>query len=179
MYKILHVLVEGDHDESFVDSVVKPWLVGKNRYNDVIPFRYARRKKEVIEHYINTVNENGEDLICLSDSTHAPCIPGKLDQLVKYEIGKFNLAMIFVVVKEIEGWYLAGINNSCCRRIKVPYLARTDQITKEEFHGLIAKSKYRRRPACRYEMLRNFDLQLASTRNRSLFRIFDRFLNKN
>jgi hypothetical protein len=179
MYKILHVLVEGDDDESFVDNVIKAWLVTNDRYNDVIPFQYARKKKEVIENYVNTVNYKGEDLICLTDSIHAPCITGRLEQLINYEIGTFDPAMIFVVVKVIEGWYLAGIDNGCCRRIRIEYVPRTDQIKKEDFHEIIAKSKYRPRAACKYEMLRNFDVQLASERNRSFFRIFDRFLNKN
>lgn len=179
MYKILHVLVEGDHDESFVDNVIRPWLVMRNRYNDVTPFQYAERKKEIVENYVYTINQKGEDLICLTDSTGATCIRKKIDQLIKYEIGMFNPAMIFVVVKEIEGWYLAGFDNSCCRRIRIKYVPRTDQITKKVFHEIIAKSKYKPEAACRYEMLRNFDLQLASTRNRSFFRIFDRFLNKN
>lgn len=179
MYKILHVLVEGDNDESFVDSVITPWLVMNNKYNDVIPFKYANRKKEVIENYINTINQKGEDVICLTDSTHAPCISGRLDQLINYEIGAFNRAMIFVVVKEIEGWYLAGFDSGDCRRICIRYMEKTDQIKKEDFNEIIAKSKYRPRAACRYEMLRNFDLQLASTRNKSFYRIFDRFLKKN
>jgi len=179
MHKILHVLVEGDDDESLVDNVIKPWLVTNDRYNDVIPFQYARKEKEIIENYVNTVNHKGEDLICLADSTHAQCIPERLEQLIKYEIGTFNLGMIFVVVKEIEGWYLAGVDSGCCRRIRVQYVPRTDQITKEAFHAIIAKSKYRPRAACKHEMLRNFDVPLASTRNRSFFRIFDRFLKKN
>jgi hypothetical protein len=122
------------------------------------------------------VKDKCEDLICLTDSTHAPCIPGRLEDLVNYEIGTFDPAMIFVVVKVIEGWYLAGFNNDCCRRIRIKFVSRTDQITKGDFHAIIAKSRYKPRAACRREMLRNFDMQLASTRNRSFFRIFDRFL---
>lgn len=179
MYKILHVLVEGDCDESFVDTVIKPWLVGKNRYNDVIPFRYANSKKDVIRNYIDTVNQKGEDLICLTDSTHAPCILGRIEQLINYQIGTLNPARIFVVVKEIEAWYLAGFDSSGCRRIRIRYVGRTDGIKKDDFNQIVAKSKYGPRAACRYEMLRNFDLQLASQRNRSFYRIFDRFLKKN
>ena len=176
MYKILHVLVEGDCDESFVDIVIKPWLVVKNRYDDVIPFRYAKRERDVIENYIDTVNQKGEDIICLTDSTHAPCISGRIEHLINYEIGTFDPGRIFVVIKEIEAWYLAGFDSSGCRRIRIRYETRTDGIKKKDFNQIIAKSKYRPRAACRYEMLRNFDLQLASERNRSFYRIFDRFL---
>lgn len=178
MHKLLHVLIEGDHDESFVNNVIRPWLVAKNRYKDVIPFKYARKKKEVIENYISTINQKGEALICLTDSTHASCVPERLDQLTNYRIGMFDPARIFVVIKEIEGWYLAGFDSSRCRKIRIRYMPRTDHVTKEDFHAIIAKSKYRTRPACRYEMLRDYDLRLASTRNTSFFRIFDRFLNK-
>lgn len=175
----LHVLTEGPHDESFVDKVIKPWLLERNKYDDVITFVYARRKREIIENYIKTIKGKGEHIICLTDSTHAPCISERLGQLIKYEIGPFEQKAIFVSVKEIESWYLAGFDNNCCRRCRIRYVEKTDQITKEDFHKIIATSKYRARPALRYEILSNFDLQLASTRNKSFYRLFNRFLNKN
>lgn len=178
MPNILHVLIEGGHDESFVDRVIKPWLIRHDKYSDVIPFAYARRKKEIIENYITTINQKGEEIICLTDSTHAPCISGRLEHILKYKIGTFEQKAIFVAVKEMEGWYLAGFDNNCCRRCRIRYVERTDQITKDDFHELIAKSRYRNRPALRYEILGNFDLQLASTRNKSFYRFFNRFLNK-
>ena len=91
----LHVLTEGPNDESFVDKVIKPWLLERNKYDDVITFVYAKRKREIIENYIKTVKGKGEHIICLTDSTHAPCISERLEQLIKYEIGTFEQTEIF------------------------------------------------------------------------------------
>jgi len=176
MGKLLHVLVEGDCDEDFVNAVIHPWLVGRGRYDEVIPFKYANRRKQVVEDYVWVVTRRGEDLLCLTDLTHARCVPERMRQLIDHEIGTFDPAMVFVVVKEIEGWYLAGVDSSGCRKMGIRYEGRTDQLKKEDFNGVIAKSKFRPRSACRYEMLKNYDLELAATRNGSLHRLFDRFL---
>ena len=176
MRRILHVLVEGDSDEDFVDIVIKPCLIVKNKYDEVIPFKYANTRKDIVESYVSTVKAKGDDIICLTDLTHAPCVSGRIEQLINHEIGTFDAARIFVVMKEIEGWYLAGFDSSGCKRIHISYERRTDGIRKGSFNQLISKSKYRPRVACMYEMLKHFDLQLASERNKSFYRIFDRFL---
>lgn len=178
MGKALHVLVEGDCDEDFVTIVVEPWLVGRERYDQVIPFRYANKKKGVVEDYVEAVKRRGEDLLCLTDSTHSRCVPERVRTVIDYEIGTFDPAMVFVVVKEIEGWYLAGVDSGGCRKMGIRYVARTDQVKKEDFNQLIAEGKFKPRSACRHEMLRNYDLRLASTRNGSLCRLFGRFLEQ-
>lgn len=176
MANVLHVLIEGGRDESLIDRVIKPWLVSKGKYQDVDTFAYANRKKEIIENYIRSLKEKDEDILCLTDSTHAPCISGRIELLIRNEIGPFDPKAIIVIVKEIEAWYLAGVDTQCCRRIRIPYEPRTDHIIKEEFHHIIAKSKYRTRPACRSEMLRNFNIPLASERNKSFYRFYSRYL---
>jgi hypothetical protein len=172
----LHILVEGDQDDSFVQKVVKPWLLNKGKYNNVETFAYANRKKEITENYVKTIKEKQEDILCLTDSTHASCISGRIDDLINNGIGTFERKAIIVVVKEIESWYLAGVDNQCCRRIHIPYFERTEQIKKEEFHSIIAKSKYKPKPACRLEMLKYFNIVLASQRNISFYRFYSKYL---
>ena len=40
---------------------------------------------------------------------------------------------IIVVIKEIESWYLAGLDNKACKQLKIKNFANTDNITKEKF----------------------------------------------
>jgi hypothetical protein len=174
MSDILHILVEGDQDESFVQRVIKPWLVSQEKYLDVIVFPFACRKKETIENYVKTVLEQNQEIICLTDSTHAHCISGRMDNLINNEIGVFEKSQIFVVIKEIDSWYIAGVDKRTCNRIGIEYVERTERISKEDLHALIARSKYKQRLACRIEMLKNFNVILASERNRS----FNRFYTK-
>ena len=39
----------------------------------------------------------------------------------------------YAVIKEIESWYLAGLDNKVCRQLKINNFADTDNITKEKF----------------------------------------------
>jgi len=149
-------------DEEFVNIVIKPWLLRKEMYLDTIMYMYAHRKKELVENYIKTVLEKNEDVICLTDSTHAPCITKRKGNLINYEIGEFTLSSIYVVVKVIESWILAGVDNKTCKRLSVPYLSRTDHVHKNEFYEVISKSKFKPRVSCRIEMLKNYDIILAA-----------------
>lgn len=176
MSNILHILVEGDHDGSLVERVIRPWLIERCKYQDVDTFKYANRKKEIVENYIRSISEIGEDLLCLTDYTNAPCISGRKEDLIDNKIGAFDLAAIIVIVKEIEGWYLAGADDRCCRRMGISYINRTDNIRKQDFHSIISGSKYRTRTACRAEMLRSFDVMLATARNKSFYRLYHHFL---
>jgi len=174
--KVLNILVEGSQDEYFVERIVKPWLINKGKCKDINTFIYARRKKEIVENYIKATLEKKEEILCLTDSTHAPCISGRIEDLINNEIGPFNRKAIIVAVKEIESWYLAGFDYQCCRRLHIEYVPRTENIKKEDFHSIIARGKYKNRQACRAEMLRNFNVQLASERNASFYRLYSKYL---
>lgn len=174
--KILNILVEGSQDEYFVERIVKPWLISKGKCKDINTFMYARRKREIVENYIEATLEKEEEILCLTDSTHAPCISGRIEDLINNEIGHFDRKAIIVAVKEIESWYLAGVDYQCCRRLRIEYVPKTENVKKEGFHSIIARSKYRNRQACKAEMLRNFNIQLASERNASFNRLYRKYL---
>ncbi|MFQ6057194.1 MAG: hypothetical protein ACE5J3_14580, partial [Methanosarcinales archaeon] len=90
---------------------------------------------------------------------------------------KFNRIIaedkIIVVVKEIESWYLAGLDENTSKKLGIRKKIRTtNSITKEEFNQLIPKNM----PRIEFmrKILKNYDVEIAKVRNRSL----GYFLNK-
>ncbi len=78
-----------------------------------------------------------------------------------------------VVVPEIEGWYLAGLDAEHSARLGIGEPAATDQITKEDFtrmrpRGLAANREFM------LELLDGFSVAAARAQNQS----FDYFCRK-
>jgi len=77
---------------------------------------------------------------------------------------------ILVVIKEIESWYLAGLDDHACITLDLKPCTLTDGITKEQFNSLIPK-KFDSRVNFMIEILKIFSIETAKTKNRS-FRYF-------
>ena len=73
---------------------------------------------------------------------------------------------IIVVIKEIESWYLAGLDNKVCRQLKINNFADTDNVTKEKFNALIPK-KFTSRIDFMSEILKYFSIEIAKQKNNS------------
>jgi len=69
------------------------------------------------------------------------------------------------VRKEIESWYLAILDDGKCKEFGVPSF-RTDDVTKEQFNGLIPK-KFDSGIDFMREILKSFDIEIAKRKNRS------------
>ena len=112
------------------------------------------------------------DYIFARDFNDAPCITAKKEKITS----KFNQITedkIIVVVKEIESWYLAGLDDKSLKKIGIRKRIRTtDNITKEKFNQLIPKNMLR--TDFMQEILKYFDVEIAKERNGS----FGYFLNK-
>jgi hypothetical protein len=73
---------------------------------------------------------------------------------------------IIVVIREIESWYYAGLSGESARYLTVPDLSSTDDLTKEDFNGLIP-SKYDSRVDFMFEILKYFSIDTAGKKNHS------------
>ena len=73
---------------------------------------------------------------------------------------------MIVVIKEIESWYLAGLDNEVCRQLKINNFADTDNVTKEKFNALIPK-KFTSRIDFMSEILKYFSIEIAKQKNNS------------
>lgn len=162
-YKLLFIWVEGDDDERFFDKILKPKL--QEKYDVVKIIRYAAMKRERVDNFIKNIKAMGADYIYLTDINDSPCITAKKGETQsKYK--NIDNGKMIVVVKEVESWYLAGLDNNVCKQLKIGNFANTDNVTKEKFKALIPK-EFTSRIDFMSEILKNFSIEIAKQKNNS------------
>ena len=171
--KRLFILLEGDDDERFFESVAEPLF--KERYTMIKIYKYSQKpqKHKKTANFIKSIESMKADYIYVIDFNNAPCITAKKEEIM----GELDYTVtgnkIIVVVKEIEGWYLAGLDEKTSKRLGIRKKIRTtDKITKEHFNQLIPKDM----PRIEFmlKILENYEVGVAEGKNRS----FGYFLNK-
>lgn len=168
----IYVFLEGDKDERFFAAVMKPVL--GQRYAAVIPWQYARRSKDDVIRALRSVREGKAHYLFMRDIDTRPCVTaGKQDVLKTY--GKrIDPAQVVVVVKEIESWYLAGLDDESRQEFGIsPNRHRhTDDLTKEQFEGLMP-AKFDSVIDFMNGVLDRFQIEVAKGRNRSFCYLMD------
>jgi len=164
-YKLLFIWVEGDDDERFFNKVLVPKFLEK--YSGVKIIKYATMKREKVDNFIKSIKAMGADYIYLTDINNSPCVTAKKEETHSKYKNIDNEKMI-VVIKEIESWYLAGLDNKVCRQLKINNFADTDtdNVTKEKFNALIPK-KFTSRIDFMSEILKYFSIEIAKQKNNS------------
>ena len=164
----LYLLLEGNDDERFFNKILTKSL--EELFTKVEILKYAEMKLSVRRKYIRTIiNKENWDYICACDIDTTGCYPKKKRSF----ISKNNLIeedKIVVVIKEIESWYLAGIENDFLRSLGAGLIDRNcNEITKEIFDNLIPKKM----PKAIFmnKILANYNINLAK-RNNSSFLYF-------
>jgi len=74
----------------------------------------------------------GVHYVFVSDLDRFACYGLRRDQR-KREYPCLDESQIVVVNREIESWYLAGLDEATCGQLGVPFLQQTDGFTKERF----------------------------------------------
>jgi hypothetical protein len=160
-YTKLYLLVEGDDDARFVERIVIPEL--SSRYDFVHVWKFAQKRPGRVNAFLRSIKAMGADYFLLGDINAYPCFPKKRDALLR-ALTELDSGKTFVVVSEIESWYLAGLHDDNPLGVQVP--ADTSGFTKEQFDKTIPK-RFKRRIAYMIEVLKHFDIRTATTRNPS------------
>jgi len=163
-YKRLFIWVEGDDDERFFKKIIKPRL--QKKYNSVEVICYADMKKKKVSSFFNSIRAMNADYIYVADINGAPCIMLK-KQKIRDKLGNIDEDRIVVVVKEIECWFLAGLGNTESKKLRICAFSTTDNITKEQFNGLIPNKFHSSRINFTLEILRFFSIEIAEQKNNS------------
>ncbi len=164
---MLYIFVEGNDDKRFFQSILEPKL--QRKYNLVETRCYANLKKEKVDNFLKSIKAMGADYIYVTDINNSLCVTAK-KQKKQNELKNIDNDKIIVVVKEIESWYLAGLDNICSQKFKISTFSTTDTITKEKFNSLIPK-KFDSRINFMLEILEKFSVKIAKQKNKS-FRYF-------
>lgn len=170
-YRRLFIWVEGEDDERFFEKIMKPKL--QKKYNFIETIRYATLKNEKIDNFLKSIKAMGADYIYVTDINDLPCVSAK-KQKIQNKIRNIDGDRIIVVRKEIESWYLAGLDNIGSKKIKICTFRITDTITKEQFNSLIPK-KFDSRIDFMLEILKIFSIDIAKQKNKSFRHCIEKY----
>jgi len=174
-YRMLYILIEGDDDERFVKTILKPLF--ENSYNYLKPYKYAQKPKRKVVRFIRSIRSMRADFLCLADFDNSPCITHRKNKVRKEKIGKVEDSKIIIVKKAIESWYLAGMSDDCCKRLRIPILDTTDSVNTGQLRDLLARSKLGCTVSCKIEILRNYNLDVAKLKSQSFERFHCKYLS--
>ncbi len=170
-YKLLFIFIEGNDDKRFFESVVAPSL--QEKYSAIKFPKYAEKDKKRKVNFIKSINAMKADYICIGDIDDVPCITAKKEKITDGFDKRITVDRIAIVIKEIEGWYLAGLDEKTSKKLGIrEKIKTTDKITKEHFNQLIPKGMPR--SVFMRKILENYDVEVAEGKNES----FGYFLNK-
>jgi len=163
-YKRLWVLLEGNDDERFFEKVVKPMF--ENTYDFVRSWRYAQKKSTKAKDFLRAIKSMGSDYFVWGDINSVPCVTAKRERLLGHYNQILDVENIIVVIREIESWYLAGLDDKNCKEFGIRTFKKTDNVTKEEFDKIIPK-KFESRIDFMVEILKRFSIRTALQKNKS------------
>ena len=167
---LLFILVEGDDDERFFDKILKPFF-NENDFAIKI-WQYAQRTKR-IKDFIKSINSMNAFFIIFHDHNDCPCISFVKEKVLKLAKIEVDSNYIFIVKKEIESWYLAGISNELLKKYKIRKTLSTENISKERFNDLIPKKISKL--SFISDIIKDYNLNLAQGKNNSLKYLIDNF----
>lgn len=163
-YRRLTLFVEGKDDIDFAEQILLP--LAEHRYDYVDIYEYAQKTRSNTREFITTiVRADYWDYLFMADFDQGPCVTRRKDQLVS-RYGNLEPDRILIVRREIESWYLAGLDRDSCAELGIPFLGDTDDVTKEQFDGMIPNS-FDARTDFMVEILNRFSTETARGRNGS------------
>ena len=136
MKKRLFILVEGEDDIRFFGRIIKPLFISRYYSVEIIPYASIRRTK--VNNFLKSVRLMKNDYIFVADIDTERSVRDK-KQILYYHFSNIESGSIIVVIKEIESWYYAGLSHETELSLGIPNLSTTDDLTKEDFNGLIPR----------------------------------------
>ena len=174
-YTSLSILIEGNDDERFFDNIVKPLV--QDRYIRLKFWQHSKKLYKKRAAYINSIKAMNGDYIYVCDNDTAPCITAKKEEICKLK--GMDRDKIIVVVKEIESWYLAGLNDKALKKLGIAKNLRkkiktTNNITKDDFNRMIPKNM----PRIEFmrKILEKYNVDVAKEKNISFGYFLDKWI---
>lgn len=168
MYKVLYILIEGADDGRFFNRIVKPLFEGKYDYVGI--WEHAQKIPKQTRNFVRSIKAMSGHYIFVTDIDNSPCVTHRKDAK-RQKLENLDKDRIVVVKREIESWYLAGLDETCCRKCRIPHFNMTDNITKEQFDNLIPRKFESSRIDFLKEILKYHQVEIAKQKNKS-FRYF-------
>lgn len=176
MYRLMWIFVEGSDDRTFVDHVLRPILEKEYDYIDV--WEYAQQTHAKTEEFVRSLRSMKADYLFLADIDDLPCVTAKKEILAgRYRQG-VEATRAVVVVREIESWYMAGADEGVCQKLGIKGTFHADDVTKERFRSLMPKRFNDSVVDFMTELLNEFQVDVARSKNRSFGYLMDQLEKK-
>jgi hypothetical protein len=133
-YQRLFIWVEGPDDVRFFNEIIKP--IFDKKYDWVEVRAYAKERSDYVIKFLNSIEAMKADYIFVTDINSASCISERKQKLHKI-FKHIDKDRILVIVQEIESWYLAGLDEASSKKLGLPILETTNNITKEQFNRVV------------------------------------------
>lgn len=160
----LVILIEGDDDKDFFDRVIKPRF--ERKYRPIVLWKYSQKSSEEVNQFLEIEKKKNSEYIFVTDNDKLRCVPKrKVEVQEKYD-SIDDKSKILLVVRKIEGWYFAGLDEDACERLGLSPFKTTDKIGKGKFKKAQRVSS-RSRINFMQGVLRLFDIETAKCKNRS------------
>lgn len=163
-YKLLWIFVEGNDDKKFVNQVIKP--IFENKYDSIKTWEYRQKTSKLVKGLLKSIKTMGSDYFFLADINNLPCVTARKEKIKDKYGGTICIRNLIVVIKEIESWYLAGLDDKKCQELGLGTFSHTDDITKEQFNRLMPE-KFDSRIDFMAEILKRFSIETAKQKKRS------------
>lgn len=162
MEKDIYIWVEGQDDIRFFEKIIKP--IFEEKYRSVKITTYSRTKKDIILKYIEAIKLMSADYFFTSDIDDTICVTLKKQSLTEI-YNNLDQEKIIIIIKEIESWYKAGLDDNKCQQFNIPIHSNTDNLIKEDFNRLIPNGFSRL--GFMLEILECFSIESAVNKNGS------------
>ena len=163
-YRILVIFVEGRDDRRFIETVLRPLL--EPSFDHIKVEEYAQKVPSKVNGYISGIKfRQDSDYIFIADFDQGPCITRRKSQLMN-QFSNLDSERILIVRREIESWYIAGLNSDSCHELGIQEPRHTNDLTKEQFDGLIPQ-RFDNRTDFMVETLNRYDIPTARRKNES------------
>lgn len=168
----LFIFIEGDDDERFFNRIIIPMF--ENKYDKVQLWKYAQKKNEKIFQFLKSIQAMNADYIYVADNNGSPCITDR-KQRIENDFRNIDTNKILVVVREIESWYLAGIDDESSKSFGIKSFSNTEHINKSAFDDLKPK-RINFRIDFMSEILKLFCIDTAKSKNASFSYFVEKYV---
>ncbi|WIW27620.1 hypothetical protein [Bacillus inaquosorum] len=163
-YKSLLIFVEGYYDKTFFKNIIQP-LLYKN-YNEIKIIEYSKPNDLFIDSYIKSTKRTDYiDYIFTVDLDECSSIDDKITEVIK-KYKNVEKEKVYVVIKEIEGWFLAGLETEDKLKLNFKHKHNCNEIIKESFDSVIPPKT--KKTTFLIELIEKFKLEVARKNSHSL-----------
>ena len=136
----------------------------RSHYDHVEIWEYSQQTSAKFSRLLQAIISMNDDYLLIRDMDNRPCVTATKEEIAS-RISAVSWDRVVVVPREIEAWYLAGLNEAACDELGIDRVSEIDTVTKERFDQFVGGR--RQHQPTMIEILRHYDVQVARQRSPS------------